>query len=66
MVVHEKGVQDLLAAVPRLRRRHPGLRVVVAGTGPAEASLREQARSLRLASLPACHAPRLGCTWRDS
>ena len=47
-LVHEKGVQDLLAAVPRLRRRHPGLRVVVAGTGPAEASLREQARSLRL------------------
>ena len=47
-LVHEKGVQDLLAAVPRLRRRHPGLRVVVAGTGPAEAELREQARSLRL------------------
>jgi glycogen(starch) synthase len=47
-LVHEKGVQDLLAAVPRLRRRHPGLRVVVAGTGPAEAALREQARSLRL------------------
>jgi glycogen synthase len=47
-LVHEKGVQDLLAAVPRLRRRHPGLRVVVAGTGPAEASLREQARALRL------------------
>jgi glycogen synthase len=47
-LVHEKGVQDLLAAVPRLRRRHPGLRVVVAGTGPAAAELREQARSLRL------------------
>ena len=47
-LVHEKGVQDLLAAVPRLRRRHPGLRVVVAGTGPAETELRQQARSLRL------------------
>jgi glycogen synthase len=47
-LVHEKGVQDLLAAVPRLRRRHPGLRVVVAGTGPAEAELRARARSLRL------------------
>ena len=47
-LVHEKGVQDLLAAVPRLRRRHPGLRVVVAGTGPAEAELRERARALRL------------------
>ena len=47
-LVYEKGVQDLLAAVPRLRRRHPGLRVVVAGTGPAEAELRERARALRL------------------
>jgi len=47
-LVHEKGVQDLLAAVPRLRRRHRGLRVVVAGTGPAETELRQQARSLRL------------------
>jgi glycogen(starch) synthase len=47
-LVHEKGVQDLLAAVPRLRRRHPGLRVVVAGTGPAADALREQARALRL------------------
>jgi glycogen(starch) synthase len=47
-LVHEKGVQDLLAAVPRLRRRHPGLRLVVAGTGPAAASLREQASTLRL------------------
>jgi len=47
-LVHEKGVQDLLAAVPRLRRRHPGLRVVVAGTGPAAGELREQARALRL------------------
>jgi glycogen synthase len=47
-LVHEKGVQDLLSAVPRLRRRHPGLRVVVAGTGPAEAELRARARSLRL------------------
>ena len=29
----EKGVQDLLAALPRIRRRHPGTRVVVAGKG---------------------------------
>jgi glycogen(starch) synthase len=47
-LVHEKGVQDLIAAVPRLRRRHPGLRLVVAGTGPAAEELREQARALRL------------------
>jgi glycogen synthase len=47
-LVHEKGVQDLLAALPRLRRRHPGLRLVVAGTGPDAAGLRDQARALRL------------------
>jgi glycogen(starch) synthase len=47
-LVHEKGVQDLLAAVPRLRRRHPGLRLVVAGTGPAAGELRDRARALRL------------------
>ena len=41
-------MQDLLAAVPRLRRRHPGLRLVVAGTGPAAAELRDRARTLRL------------------
>jgi glycogen(starch) synthase len=47
-LVHEKGVQDLLAAMPRLRRRHPGLRLVVAGTGPAADDLRSRARALRL------------------
>jgi len=47
-LVYEKGVQDLLAAVPRLRRRHPGLRVVVAGRGPSADELRAQARRLRL------------------
>lgn len=47
-LVYEKGVQHLLAAVPRLRRRHPALRVVVAGTGPEGPALREQARALRL------------------
>ncbi|WP_250033502.1 glycosyltransferase family 4 protein [Paractinoplanes maris] len=33
-LVYEKGVQHLLTAVPALRERHPGLRVVVAGDGP--------------------------------
>jgi len=47
-LVHEKGVQDLLAALPSLRRRHPGLRLVVAGTGPAEPELRARTRQLRL------------------
>jgi len=47
-LVYEKGVHDLLAAVPRLRRRHPGVRVVIAGRGPKETELRELARRLRL------------------
>ncbi|MEU4622239.1 glycosyltransferase family 4 protein [Actinoplanes sp. NPDC023801] len=33
-LVYEKGVQDLIAAVPLLRERRPGLRVVIAGDGP--------------------------------
>jgi glycogen(starch) synthase len=47
-LVYEKGVQDLLRALPRLRRRHPGLRLVVAGDGPHGAELRALARQLRL------------------
>ncbi|GAA0511474.1 glycogen synthase [Paractinoplanes deccanensis] len=38
-LVYEKGVQHLLAAVPSLRERHPGLRVVIAGDGPYRADL---------------------------
>ncbi len=45
---YEKGVQDLLATIPRLRRRHPGLRLVVAGQGVQAAALVEQARKLRI------------------
>jgi glycogen(starch) synthase len=44
----EKGVQDLLAALPRLRRAHPGARLVVAGKGVQGAALVEQARKLRV------------------
>jgi glycogen synthase len=47
-LVYEKGVQDLLAAVPRLRRRHAGFRLVVAGRGPAADELHALARRLRL------------------
>jgi glycogen synthase len=47
-LVYEKGVHDLLAAVPRLRRRHPGLKVVIAGDGPHLAELKAQAKRLRL------------------
>ena len=38
-LVYEKGVQHLLAAVPALRERHPGLRVVIAGDGPYRSDL---------------------------
>ncbi|PRX49485.1 (1-_4)-alpha-D-glucan synthase (UDP-glucose) [Prauserella shujinwangii] len=44
----EKGVQDLLAAMPAIRRRHPGTRLVVAGKGRHLQELTEQARKLRL------------------
>jgi glycogen(starch) synthase len=48
-LVHEKGVQTLLRAVRPLRETHPGLRLVVAGTGPHEAKLHALARRLRIA-----------------
>ncbi len=44
----EKGLHTLLRALPRLRRRYPGLRLVVAGRGSKESELRGLARSLRL------------------
>ncbi|MBN1171708.1 MAG: glycosyltransferase family 4 protein [Micromonosporaceae bacterium] len=44
-LVYEKGVQDIVAALPELRYRHPGLRMVVAGDGPYRAELQEEARS---------------------
>ena len=47
-LVHEKGVQTLLDAVRPLRRRHPDLRLAIAGTGTYEDALRERARSLRV------------------
>jgi glycogen(starch) synthase len=47
-LVYEKGLQDVLGALPRLRRRHPGLRLVVAGEGPESENLRARARALRL------------------
>jgi len=44
----EKGLHTLVRAVPRLRRRYPGLRLVVAGRGSKEDELRALARSLRV------------------
>ncbi len=48
-LVHEKGVQTLLTAVRELRGTHPGLRLLIAGTGVHEPALRAQARRLRIA-----------------
>jgi glycogen(starch) synthase len=47
-LVYEKGVQHLLHAVPELRRRHPGLRVVIAGDGPQRGELEATAGRLDL------------------
>ncbi|MDP9118465.1 MAG: glycosyltransferase family 4 protein, partial [Actinomycetota bacterium] len=48
-LVHEKGVQTLIDATPALRRAHPGLRLMVAGTGVHELELRARARRRRIA-----------------
>jgi glycogen synthase len=47
-LVYEKGVQDLIAALPRLRARHPGLRLVIAGDGPYKHELADEVRGRRL------------------
>ncbi|WP_086819209.1 glycosyltransferase family 4 protein [Allokutzneria sp. NRRL B-24872] len=44
----EKGVHDLLAALPRIRRSHPGTRAVIAGKGTGSDWLVEQARKHRV------------------
>jgi len=44
----EKGVQDLIAALPRIRRSHPGTRLVIAGRGGHQRELLEQARRSRV------------------
>ena len=45
----EKGVHTLIEAMPRLRRRHRGLRLVVAGQGSKAAELAQLARRKRVA-----------------
>jgi glycogen(starch) synthase len=44
----EKGVQDLLAALPRIRRSRPGTRLVIAGKGRHSGELVKQAKKLRI------------------
>jgi glycogen(starch) synthase len=45
---YEKGVHDLVAALPRIRRAHPGTRLLVAGTGTATALLDDAVRTHRV------------------
>ncbi|MFD4208694.1 glycosyltransferase family 4 protein [Micromonospora tulbaghiae] len=47
-LVYEKGVQHLLAGLPRLRERHPGLRAVIVGDGPYKADLEAEVHRLGL------------------
>lgn len=45
---YEKGVQDLLAALPRIRRTHPGTTLTIAGSGTQQEWLEELARKHRV------------------
>jgi glycogen(starch) synthase len=47
-LVYEKGVQDLIASLPKLRDRHPGLRLVIAGDGPYKSALEADIHRLGL------------------
>jgi glycogen synthase len=47
-LVYEKGVQHVIHALPELRRRYPGLRLVVAGDGPYRPELQAEVARLRL------------------
>jgi glycogen(starch) synthase len=44
----EKGIHDLIGALPHIRRSHPGTRLVVAGKGGHEPKLVEHARKMRV------------------
>ncbi len=41
---YEKGIHDAIAALPRIRRTHPGTTLTIAGDGTQDNWLREQAR----------------------
>ena len=45
---YEKGVHDAIAALPRIRRTHPGTTLTIAGDGTQRAFLVEQARRHRV------------------
>ncbi|MCV7310165.1 glycosyltransferase family 4 protein [Mycobacterium paraffinicum] len=45
---YEKGVHDVIAALPRIRRTHPGTTLTIAGEGTQQDWLVEQARKHRV------------------
>ncbi|CQD20916.1 glycosyl transferase, group 1 family protein [Mycobacterium europaeum] len=45
---YEKGVHDVIAALPRIRRTHPGTTLTIAGEGTQQEWLVEQARKHRV------------------
>jgi glycogen synthase len=45
---YEKGIHDAIAALPRIRRSHPGTTLTIAGTGTQQQWLVEQARKHKL------------------
>ncbi|WP_173084676.1 glycosyltransferase family 4 protein [Phytohabitans rumicis] len=47
-LVYEKGVQDLIASLPKLRAMHPGVRLVIAGDGPYKPELEADIHRLGL------------------
>jgi glycogen(starch) synthase len=47
-LVYEKGVQHVINALPELRDRHPGLRLIIAGDGPYKPELQAEVARLRL------------------
>lgn len=49
-IIEKKGVFDLLQAVAVLGKDYPRLRLVLAGSGPAQAQVIERARALGIAS----------------
>jgi len=47
-LVEKKGVQFLLEAMPAVIKKHPTVRLILAGSGPMEQELRQQAQRLHL------------------
>ncbi len=47
-LVEKKGVQSLLEAIPNVMEKHPTVRLVLAGSGPMEQELKQQAQRLHL------------------